>query len=381
MKSAGGLDIGIVLSTLASSRGGLETTAAILTRGLAARGHKITLIAGKSPGRRLPEDLAELPAQWLFAPHVALSSPLVKAARLSRGKAFRLSTASFQAVCALNLPIRDAISRLSVTMTFLPRENAWFSRWRRRRHLAHVSYYPGGGLRWLARDQSTIRLVNPSVAVREESNLRRYPAHGILPSGVPPDWLREEFEVRPTANNLLFVGRLEANKGVLELLYIFRALASNHPDLRLRIVGEGHLRSALEETARRDGTIHRISFAGAVPQQAIRDEMRRSDLLLLPTHFENFPLTLLEASAVGLPYVASDIPGIRGMTHSAAKLVPLDTTAWQARVRDLIANPTCRRIISDCGRSWAAQFSWDKAVDSAERYLLRAVAETSDRQD
>ncbi len=380
MKVTSGLDIGIVLSTLASSRGGLETTAATLTRGLATRGHKITLIAGMSPGRRLPEDLADLPARWLLAPHVALGSSVARAARLSHAKAFRLSTASFQAACALNLPIRDAMARLSVTMTFLPRENAWFSRWRGRRRLAHVSYYPGGGLRWLARDQSTIRLVNSSVAVREEEELKRYPAHGILQSGVPLEWLGEEFETRPMANNLLFVGRLEANKGVLELLGIFEAMANEFPNLRLRIVGDGHLRNEMEDRARRAGTLHRISFAGAVPQQAIRDEMRGSDLLLFPTHFENFPLTLLESSAVGLPYVASDIPGIRGMTHSAAELVSLDTPAWQGRIRDLIADPIRRRIISDCGRTWAARFSWDKVVDSAEQYLLRAVAEARRRQ-
>jgi glycosyltransferase involved in cell wall biosynthesis len=266
------------------------------------------------------------------------------------------------------------MSRLSVTMTFLPRENAWFSAWRRQRGLAHVSYYPGGGLRWLARDQSTIRLVNPSVAVREESNLSRYPAHEILQSGVPVDWLREEFDVRPTANNLLFVGRLETNKGALDLLDIFRALANEHPDLRLRIVGEGHLRRAMEDSARRQGTARRISFAGPVPQSEIRAEMQRADLLLFPTHFENFPLTLLEASAVGLPYIASDIPGIRGMTHSAAELV--SESGWPGRIRDLISDPNRRRVISDCGRTWAAQFSWDKVVDSAEQYLLRAVAES-----
>ena len=269
-----------------------------------------------SPGRRLPDDLAELPAQWLLAPHVALGSPLVRATRLSHGTAFRLSTTSFQAACALNLPIRSAMSRLPVTMTFLARENAWFSQWRRRRRLAHVSYYPGGGLRWLGRDQSTIRLVNPSVALREESNLNRYPADGVLQSGVPLDWLSAQFGVRPMANNLLFVGRLEANKGVLELLDIFHALRDEFPDLCLRVVGEGHLRRAMEDSARLQGTTDRISFAGALPQQEIRAEMERADLLLFPTHFENFPLTLLEASAVGLPYVASDIPGIRGMTHS-----------------------------------------------------------------
>ncbi|HKD09550.1 MAG TPA: glycosyltransferase family 4 protein [Bryobacteraceae bacterium] len=375
MKTASRLDIGIALSTLASSRGGLETTAVMLTRGLAARGHKITLIAGLSPGRRLPEDLADLPARWLLAPHVALGSTVVRAARLSHPTAFRLSTASFQAVCALNLPIRGAMSRLSVTMTFLPRENAWLSQWRERRRLAHVSYYSGGGSRWLARDRSTIRLVNPAVAAREDGNLIRYRAHGILPSGVPTGWLGEAFEIRPAADSLLFVGRLEANKGVMELLDIFHALADQIPALRLRIVGEGHLRRAMEDAARHHGTTRRITFAGALPQHEIRAEMQRADLLLLPTHFENFPLTLLEASAVGLPYVASDIPGIRGLTHSAAELIPRATAAWSQRIRDLLSNPLRRQAISDCGRRWAAQFSWDKVVDSAEQYLFRAVEE------
>jgi len=271
-------------------------------------------------------------------------------------------------------PVRRLMARASATMTLLPRETAHFSAWRRRKQLAHISYFPGGGRRWLARDQSTIRLVNPSVAIREKDILAEFPPHGILSSGVPRHWLDGEYEVRPDPGILLFAGRLEGTKGVMELLRIFETLARESA-LELRVVGDGPLRGAMDESVRQKGLAERVSFLGAMSQERVRTEMRRADLLIFPTHFENFPLTLLEASAVGLPFVASDITGIRGLLHGGAVLVPPESGAWVPEIRALLADPVRRRFASECGRRWAADYPWDKVVERAEQFVLEAIAE------
>jgi len=367
------LDIGIILSTLAVIRGGLETSAVILTRGFAELGHRVTLVAGTLPGAKLPADLAELPAEWLLVPHLSMRAPLWHNLGLSPGTAFRLHANSFNAACSLSPRVRRLMARASATMTFLPRETAHFAAWRRRKQLAHISYFPGGGRRWLARDQSTIRLVNPAVSIREKDVLAEFPAHGILSSGVPRHWLDEEYEVRRVPRALLFAGRLESNKGVMELLRIFETLARESASLELRIVGDGPLRGAMNESARQKGIADRVSFLGAISQERVRTEMRRADLLIFPTRYENFPLTLLEASAVGLPFVASDIPGISGMLHGGAVLVPPESEAWVPEIRGLLADPVRRRLASDCGRRWAAHYPWDNVVERAEQFVLRAI--------
>jgi glycosyltransferase involved in cell wall biosynthesis len=369
------LDIGLILSPLALVRGGLETSAAMLTRGFAARGHRITLVAGTLPGARLPDDLAELPAQWLLVPHLSVRSPLWRRLGIPPGAAFRLHSVSFNAACSLHPRVRRLMATASVTMTFLPRETAHFAAWRRSKQLAHVSYFPGGGRRWLARDRSTIRLVNPAVAIRESDALAEFPAHGILNSGVPRHWLDGDYEVRPVIGTLLFAGRLEGNKGVMELLSIYETLARESAGLELRIAGDGPLRGAMDDWVRGHGLADRVSFLGAIPQERIRTEMRRADLLIFPTHHENFPLTLIEASAVGLPFVTSDIMGIRGMVHGRAVLVAPGSEAWVGEIRGLMRDSARRRQTSDCGRHWAADYTWDQVVEKAEQYLLRAIEE------
>jgi glycosyltransferase involved in cell wall biosynthesis len=129
----------------------------------------------------------------------------------------------------------------------------------------------------------------------------------------------------------------------------------------------------MNESAREKGIADRVSFLGAISQERVRIEMRRADLLVFPTRYENFPLTLIEASAVGLPFVASDIPGIRGMLHGGAVLVPPESEAWAPEIRRLLADPVRRRLASDCGRAWAADYPWDKVVKQAEQFVLRAI--------
>jgi glycosyltransferase involved in cell wall biosynthesis len=329
------------------------------------------------PHARLPEDLAGLPVEWLIVPHAPAQSPVWRMLGIGFAWPFRIQSASFNAACFCSSSVRTLLSRAAVTMTFLPRETAYFSRWRNGNGKAHISYFPGGGKRWLGRDYSTVRLVNPAVAIREWEALAEFPATGVLSSGIPRHWLDIAYNVHPVALTLLFVGRLESNKGVMELLDIFTSLAGECTRVHLRVVGDGPLRKKMTEKARRAGLGARISFAGAVSQETVRFEMRRADLLVFPTHFENFPLTLLEAGAVGLPFVASDIAGIRGMVNDQATLVKQgDTSAWVREIRELMGDPARRSTASASGRCWASAYTWESVIDQMEQYILQALSKS-----
>lgn len=369
------LAVGILLSTLGSIRGGLETTAVTLARGLSQRGYRLTLVTGGMPHTKLPEDLARLPVEWLIVPHAPAQLRAWRILGVRSGWPFRIQSASFHAGCFCSSKVSTLLSHADVTMTFLPRETSYFSNKRSAMGKAHISYFPGGGKRWLTRDYSTIRLVNPAVAIREREALAEFPISDVLNPGVPRAWLDIPYEVHPVALTLLFVGRLEPNKGVMELLDIFAPLARDCSQLCLRIIGDGPLRKLMEEKARGAGLGGRVSFAGAVSQEAVGSEMRGADLLVFPTHFENFPLTLLEASAVGLPFVASDITGIRGMVNEQAILIkPGDDGAWIREIRELMGNPARRSAASASERRWASSYTWDSVIDQMEQHILRAVS-------
>jgi glycosyltransferase involved in cell wall biosynthesis len=107
---------------------------------------------------------------------------------------------------------------------------------------------------------------------------------------------------------LLFVGRLNRDKGVDDLLRAFAEISGDQPDIRLLLVGPDeqaydlHIANLHEALRRR---IHRVGFT-AQPEHF----MAISDAICLPSYREGFGSVLIEAAAGGLPAVASRIYGI-----------------------------------------------------------------------
>ncbi|HEV7515449.1 MAG TPA: glycosyltransferase family 4 protein [Thermoanaerobaculia bacterium] len=371
------LDVGIVVSTLGLLRGGVESMAAHLALGLAGRGHRVTLVGGRWPGRMLPEDLAALPVTWLRVPCAPANLWSAFLGKGDRRRQLGVHPGSFRWGAALHPGLRRLVASADVTFTLLPADTALLSAWRRRRGLPHVSYYLGGGRRWLERDLSTVRLANPSAAAKSK-HLAEYPVDGPLVPGIPADLLAAPYEVRERAERLLFVGRLEIHKGALAAFEVFRRVAGELPDIHLLYLGDGAARGALLREIRQSGLERRVILAGAVPPEQVFVEMRRADLLLFPSRNENLPLTLLEAQAVGLPLLASDVAGIREAVHEDGILLPPeDAEAWAGSLREIVADPERRESLSLGGRTWARDFTWERSVEALEGYLRLAAGRTA----
>jgi len=96
---------------------------------------------------------------------------------------------------------------------------------------------------------------------------------------------------------LLFVGRLSIEKGVATLAEAMALLS----DARLRVAGDGPEAGLLDGMAS-------VAKLGSLPGEAVRQEMSRAAALVVPSIcYENFPRTLVEAFACGLPVIASRI--------------------------------------------------------------------------
>lgn len=101
---------------------------------------------------------------------------------------------------------------------------------------------------------------------------------------------------------VVFVGRLTAEKGVINLLRAWQAWGAEAPELRL--VGAGELRPELERMA--DGLP--VSFLGQLPAEKAQDEIANARLQILPSEwFEGFPMVVREAFAFGTPAAVSNI--------------------------------------------------------------------------
>jgi len=105
----------------------------------------------------------------------------------------------------------------------------------------------------------------------------------------------------------LFVGRLSEEKGLKTLL----AACKHTPRVSLVIVGDGPLRQELQACAQRLD-LHNVVFRGRLPRQDIEAVLKNARFLVQPSEcYENFPMTVVEAFACGIPVIGSRIGALK----------------------------------------------------------------------
>ncbi len=105
---------------------------------------------------------------------------------------------------------------------------------------------------------------------------------------------------------VLFVGRLEAEKGVFDLLEAFEVLQESIPGAKLRMVGDGRSHEEVERLAVENPSVEICGFA---EYEALGNHYRWADVLCLPSWFDTYGLVIDEAMAFGVPFVATDRVG------------------------------------------------------------------------
>lgn len=112
--------------------------------------------------------------------------------------------------------------------------------------------------------------------------------------------------------NVLFLGRLEAQKGVLDLLHAFAPVSRAYPPARLILAGDGDP-APVHELARRLGLVAQVQTPGWIDAAERARLLASAAVFVLPSHHEQMPMSLLEAMAAGTPVVASAVGAIPDM--------------------------------------------------------------------
>lgn len=167
--------------------------------------------------------------------------------------------------------------------------------------------YPGRGMRMLA---DLLFSHAAGIVLQTERSrsffCRKVGARAvILPNSLNPDFIRPRYEGE-REKRIVSVGRMDANKNHEMQLRAFAALKDKYPQYTLVIYGDGELRSYIEETAAGLGIAERVLLPGVVPDVAAQIE--RASLFLLTSYSEGVSNALIEALALGLPVIATDVP-------------------------------------------------------------------------
>ena len=154
-------------------------------------------------------------------------------------------------------------------------------------------------------------------------------------------WLSERREKKEPFT-FVFVGRIVRDKGINELVNAFSRLNKNYPDTRLLLVGpaEDDLDPVLPETQMAIEKEESIISVGS--QKDVRPYYEASDALVFPSYREGFPNVVLEAGAMELPSIVTDINGSREIIEEGVNGVivpPRDESALYEAMEDMVTHP------------------------------------------
>lgn len=200
------------------------------------------------------------------------------------------------------------------------------------------------------------------------------PGITVIPNGVDSGFFRGEHQnagVKPdsaseTPFRILTVGRLTPQKGIDVLLEAFHRIKScAGKPVQVWIAGDGPLRNTLERLAERLGIGGDVFFFGWQDQENLKNFYSSADLFVLPSIDEGMPNVVLEAMAMGLPVVATDVAGTREIVEDGVNgcIVPPKNPQMLAdALLMLVRDDSLSRKMSQASQKIARQYNWKEVA-------------------
>ncbi len=345
--------------------GGVEIVVEELSRALAERGREVEVLT------------SDLPRQG------ARERARAGGPRVRRHRAILVAHTPVMPgllVSLLRAP-RDTVLHVHVAHALVGELVRWAAAVRRMRYVVHFHLDigpsgPAGVLlpyykRWflapmLRRAAAVIAL---SAAMRTElvDDFGLSPERVHVVGNAVADTYREEGKPREAVTSerplrLLFAGRLAVQKNLPRLL---RALHQVEGPLELRVAGDGEDRGRLEQLAA--ALPHPVAFLGRLDQPALRQEMKLADVFVMTSDREGMPLVAMEAMAMGLPVLSTDVPGARELVTGAGLLVPPTDEGVADGLRRLADSPDLRTELSRAGWERMRDRTWPRVAEEVER--------------
>lgn len=366
-----------------------------LAAAIVARGHRVTVVAPADRGRGGPERRGGVDVQWVrYGPaeqeSLAHTGIMVEGASTVGGKVLATSL-----ILALARPLRRMLRNQAVDVV-------------------HAHWWiPGGVATWLAcrgaNRPYVVTLHGTDVRLLEHSRLLRATgrrvmrraravtavsvylaeqaasvmgtsAENILVQPMPADLIRLSRGSRG-GGGIVTVGRLVPQKRIDLVLDAVAHMHRRGRAVRLTVIGEGPLRSALEERAARLGIAPSTRFLGQVPPEHLAHAIGNADAFAFAAYGEGLGLAAVEAFILGVPVAVTDAGGgVKDVvpTSGAGRVVPEgDAAALGEALIDLMDATDARQRAAETGQLLRARFDPDRVAATFESVYERVSTRPS----
>ncbi len=189
--------------------------------------------------------------------------------------------------------------------------------------------------------------------------------------------VRVELGIKPDEYVIGVIARLEEQKGHRYLLEALSHIPEHLASLKILIVGDGQLRSALEAETKKRALSSNVFFLGT--RKPITPILKALDLFLLPSLWEGFSMAILEAMAAGIPVIATMVGGAGEVITSGkdGRLIPPgDAQSLAEAIKDALLHKDKYLEMARIGRERVGQnFSQDKHMEALQTLYLQILTE------
>ncbi len=250
----------------------------------------------------------------------------------------------------------------------------------------HLGDVPGGvpekttaWFRWVGRLTPPIwRRAAAVVAVSDYTRQlarRRYDVPiGVVPNGVALDGRARHAAPVGSPPVIVFVGRFQPQK---DPLFVVEALAEiADAEWRAVLVGDGPLRSQVEERVRQAGLSGRLRLTGWLAPEAADGELAQADILFMPSRAEGLPVVGVQALVYGLAIVGSRVGGLSELIVDGVNgygLAPDDRDGFVRALRRCLEDRALLAQLKAGSHSMASEYDVAKVAEAYETILAGAV--------
>lgn len=178
----------------------------------------------------------------------------------------------------------------------------------------------------------------------------------------------ELFNFNPEINKenaILFTGKLGSGKGILDLLKIAEMLKKSHSKTKLYIIGNGPLKNSIKKGIKKNG-LNNVEMISQLKHPELIKYYQRAKIFVLPTYYEGFPTTVLEAMACALPVIATNVSGIPEQIDEGVNgfmITPGDIQSFYKRIVELLESPEKRLTMGQNARKKVFEkFTWNRVA-------------------
>ena len=358
---------------------GVSTSIRTFAEGLAAQGHRVTLVApdygvegqAEVDGKE-PFEIIRLPARTIFFDP---EDRLLKASAL-RKACTQLATRSWD-VIHIHTPFRaHSLGVKLAARTGAPTVETYHTYFELYIAL-YLPWLPGPMLRWVARRMSrhlcrqVDHLIVPSVQMAQVlSDYGIHTPRTVLPTGIDLKAFaggdgaafRKRHDIRAHTPTIVTVSRLAREKNIDFLLEVTRRLVADFPDLCFIVAGEGPDAPRLRALTESLGLERNVRFFGNLDRRTdLLDCYRAGDVFVFASPTETQGLVLAEAMACDVPIVSTAVMGTATVLEDArcARISEEDPAVFAAHVRAVLGSGEERARLASFSAADASVWSTD----------------------